>query len=450
MLVLIRLYPKGGLDELCKLIDSEKRNLYWEDIEPLYAIRLEGKEYVSILLDVKNIDEVQKIFVKNLMTMASVSTSKSMPIMSPIYFPMPEGHAEDLQRYLMFLRVNPEKYDDVYSKIANDLEYPQDIIVSYLSYSFGDDDMIVSMFARNRESALKFADEVIGNIDGVHAHDISKVVDRIPFLQSEKMEAHIDRFMYSVPAGQKGTMKNPDAYKKYTDEKAPMSVIIRLFAKSDMAKLWQDVETNIPKMESKNLLPLYASEQESKDYITVISEAVNFEVLKDMVVKDLPTLVDVRKTRTIPMMEPTYFLLPKNRPEKLERFLISLRVNPVDIQAVRAKIIDHPFPKNVFLTYLTYTLGEDDILLSILTETETSAQAFVKNVFDNMEGVKSYNISNQLKTKRLTSLEKWNQHQNLYLSSYDMQHMGDMENYDWADDFNTYAAMTGAFKHELD
>ena len=67
-----------------------------------------------------------------------------------------------------------------------------------------------------------------------------------------------------------------------------------------------------------------------------------------------------------------------------------------------------------------------------------------------MQGVKSYKMSNQLRTKRLTSVETWNKHQERFLSDYDDKHKDDFESYDWADDFNTYAAMTGAFTHELD
>ncbi|MDO9536798.1 MAG: hypothetical protein Q7J68_00580, partial [Thermoplasmata archaeon] len=117
MLVLIRLYPKGSLSDMCKMVESEKRNLYWDDVTPLYAIRQEGKEYLSIVLDVKNLDAIEKMFVKSLNAMATVRETRTIPIMSPIYFPLPEGHPKDLQRYLMYLRVEPGKYDSVYNKI---------------------------------------------------------------------------------------------------------------------------------------------------------------------------------------------------------------------------------------------------------------------------------------------------------------------------------------------
>ncbi len=450
MLVLIRLFPKGGLKELCSAIDVEKRDLYWKDVKPLYAIREEGKRYISIVLDVKNLDAIQNLFLKNLGTIASVSQTRTIPIMSPIYFPLPKDHPKDLVHYMVFLRVEPEKYDDVYNSII-DLKYPKNVILTYISYSFGDDDIIVSMLAEGRETAQKFANNKIGNIKGVNALDVSRVMRNIDMLPKDKLRAHKERLLYSAPAGQKGRIKNKAAYEKYLKQKTPMTVIVRLFAKKSLKKLWADIENNLEKFESKDLIPLYASQQEAKDYITVIFEASNFEVLKDVLVKNLPTLVEVRKTRTIPMLAPTYFLMPKDHPKNLERYLVTLRTDPSKTRSVRSKIIGATFPKASFLTYLTYSLGQDDILLSILTESHKSVQELTKSIFGNMDGVQSYEISNQLKTKRLTSKTNWRRHQRKFLSSFDKEYTKEYDlDYDWTDDFQEYAAMTGAFVHEFE
>ena len=450
MLVLIRLIPKGDLNELCASIESEKRNLYWEDIKPLYIIRQEGKDYLSVVLDIKKLDSIQKVFLKNLTTMTSVKDTKTIPIMSPIYFPLPEGHAQDLQRYQVYLRVEPEKYDDVYNSIKK-IDYPNDIIVTYAAYSFGDDDIILSMLAKDRETALNFANNKLGSISGVMALDTSQVIKSAYLLPPDKSLEHKNRFLYSSPAGVEGQLVNPAAYDAYLKENAPMTVIVRLYAKSSLEKLWDDIESNLPKFESEDLKPLYASQQEAKDYITVIFEANNFEILKEVLTTNLPTLVDVRKTRTIPMLEPTYFLLPKEHPKDLQRYLITLRVNPSMIQNVRSTIIGTKFPDNLFLTYLTFSLGDDDVLLSVLADSRNTVQTFVKNLFGNMGGVESYDISNQLKTKRLTSMEAWKEHQNKFLSSHDKEFKENLDDsYDWTNDFYEHAAITGAFVHEFD
>jgi len=450
MLVLIRLVPKGDLNELCGTIETEKRNLYWEDVKPLYLIKQEGKDYLSIVLDIKNLESIEKVFLKNLATMTSVKDTKTIPIMNPVYFPLPEGHAENLKRYQVYLRVSPEKYNDVYTSILK-MDYPEDIIVTYFAYSFGDDDIILSMLAKDRETALEFANNSFGSIEGVMALDTSHVIKSAYLLPPDKSQEHKARFLYSSPAGMDGHLANQVAYDNYLKESSPMTVIVRLFAKSSMEKLWEDIENHLPKFESDYLKALYASQQEAKDYITVIFEARNFEVLKDVLTTNLPTLIDVRKTRTIPMLEPTYFLLPKNHPKNLERYLVTLRVNPIKAQEIRSTIVREKFPDNVFATYLTFSLGDDDILMSVLSDSRDAVQALVKNLFGEMDGVESYDISNQLKTKRLTSLETWKKHQNKFLSSHDKEFKKDLDDsYDWTNDFYEHAAITGAFVREFD
>jgi DNA-binding Lrp family transcriptional regulator len=281
MLVLIRLYPKGELGQLWDTIEIEKRYLYWEGIIPLYAIQQEGKKYVSMVLDVKNLESVQNVFLKYFATMTSVSKTKTIPIMAPLYFPLPEGHPKELGRFQVYLRVSPDKYDDVYSSVIS-LDYPDDVMLTYISHSFGDDDIIISLLAVDEEAAKKFVKNHIEKINGVLALDISRVLKSLYLQPPDKSAEHRDRFLYSVPAGQTGELKNPIAYKKYRNERTQMTVIVRLFAKKTLDKLWVDIEENMPKAETRDLIPLYASQQEEKDYIIVIFEEEKLEVLKDV------------------------------------------------------------------------------------------------------------------------------------------------------------------------
>ena len=451
MLVLIRLYAKSGMDELWDTIELQKRNLYWKEIDPLYAIQQERKRYLSMILDVRDPKSLHRVFLNNLAAMTPIKKIMTIPLMAPIYFPLPKDHPTDFIRYQVFLRVSPEKYNEVYSKIIT-LNYPEYIIVTYLSHSFGDDDIIISLLARDRETAIDFVKNSIGTIDGVFAHDISRVVRSEYLLPPDKAQGHRARFLYSTPAGKKGRFLNPGAYERYAKEKVQMAVIVRLFAKKSLPKLWDDIEKHIPKFESKELVPLYASQQEEQDYISVIFEAANFEVLRDVLTKNLPTLVDVRKTRTVPILEPCYYLVPKKHPENLERYLITLHVEPSLFQQVRSKIVSYNYPDNVFLTYLGYVLLEDDdIMLSILADSRKTAQTFAKKIFGKMEGVHTYYISNQLKTRRLASKSRWKQHQGKYLSSYDKQHKKDYDSrFDWTDDYYEYAMISGAYHLDME
>ena len=450
MLVLVRLTPKGGIQNLCNAIESEKRNLYWEDVQPLYAIRQEGKNYISILLDVKNLSAVTKVFVKNVHTMAAVKDTRTIPIMSPLYFPLPEGHGKDLESYLIYLRVSPEHYTTAYERIIG-TRPAKGVCTRYLCYSFGDDDIIINVLAKDREAATNFVVKRLMRIPGVSSYDLSRVARTLPLLPPDRLQAHRKRFLWTKPAGEGGKLANKAEYGKYLKEKATMLVFVRLFAKKDIDPLWVDIETRIPTFETEALVPLYASQQEEKDYITVIFEASNFEVLKDVLVDNMATLKNVRKTRTVPLIEPTYFLLPKEHSSELYRFLFSLRIEPGSYQTARARIVGAELPPNFHFTYLSYSLGQDDLLLSVLADSRKAAQNFGRTVLDDIPGVESYDISNQLRTMRLTSKETWKRHQERFLSSHDRQHRREYDpRYDWTDDFKSYAAITGAFIDELE
>jgi len=127
-----------------------------------------------------------------------------------------------------------------------------------------------------------------------------------------------------------------------------------------------------------------------------------------------------------------YFLMPKDVPENLERYLISLKVNPSRYQEVYNKILRLQNHKDVCLTYLSYSLGKDDILMSILTENRKRAENFADKKLLSITGVLSYGVSNQLRTIRLTSEKKWRAYRNRHLSSFDKEHRDLMDKgYDW-------------------
>ncbi|MEM2870189.1 MAG: Lrp/AsnC ligand binding domain-containing protein [Thermoplasmata archaeon] len=450
MLLCLRLYPKGGLGELWKLIEAQKRNLFSEGVMPLFAQQMEGREYIGINMDVQRLELIQSVFLKNIGTMISVDRTKTIPLIHPVFFPMPRGHPRNLERYQVFLKVSPDKYDEV-KELLMSLDYPKDIVLTYLSFSFGDDDIILSFLARDRESITKFVNDRIRTIDGVEAFEIARVVKLLNLCPEDQLSAYNSRFLFSVPAGKKGRMRNPKAYAKYIAERSTSTVIVRLFPKKSLEELWKEIEREMPRLETKEVVPLYASQQEAKGWVAVIFETQNLEALGKCIISKLPRVLSINKTRTIPMVEPTYFLLPKKHPKNLKRYLVSIRTDPRHYQSIYSQLISYPYPPSTYLTYITYTLGDDDILLSILTDRYETAEELTKKVAVQIEGIKSYDLSSQVKTKRLTSRRRWEEHLSLFLSSYDKIHQRELDrNYQWPEDFYEHAALTGAFKHDLE
>jgi len=432
MLVMIRLFPKSGMKPLWAAIESEVRNLYSKDISPIYAIQIEGKRYITLGLDVKNLEAVNDVFMKNINTMASVRKTETVPVMMPTYFRVEEGIHYTLDRFVTFLRVEPEAYDSVYKEIQANPKSGQNYL-SYMSYSFGDDDIVISLFSEDREKADDFVKSKIGTLPGVLSYDFHRVVKYVPLMTKEHYHEHKDMFLYAKAGSKSMRLKNPGAYSRYLKERSPTVIIVRMWPKRSTSALWKEVEDTLGKSDSKKVIPLYVSQAEARPYMSVIFQACNFEVLKDFLVKQVSKMKNVKKTRTVPLLSPTYFMLPAGHPEDLHRFLVSLKVCPKDYQTVRSQIVSTALPENTYITYLSYSMGDDDLLFSMLAESRKAAQAFVDKNIGELKGVSRFDISKQVKTSLLATKPTWRKHQRKFLSDFDKEHIEEYDRkYDWA------------------
>ena len=101
---------------------------------------------------------------------------------------------------------------------------------------------------------------------------------------------------------------------------------------------------------------------------------------------------------------------------------------------VYKRFVSIDYPGNVFLSYISYSLGYDDILVSILAQNRDDAERFAEHCIENVLGIMSYNTSSLLRTLRLTSKKVWLSHRNKYLSSYDLAHSAELnKGYDWTE-----------------
>ncbi len=442
MLLGMRFFAKKGINKLWKAIETDIRNLYSPKVTPLYVIQEAGKEYLSIIFEIKGLEAFQDFLNSNPTIQTTTRKTRSIPLHLPYYFKLPEDHPSDLQRFTIFLRIDPAHYKTVHARIPN-MRPPKDIIMTFFSFSFGDDDLILSILARDEEAVRIFVHERIETIEGVLSTSISRVIRSQRLSSKSKLSLHKKTFLYEE-------RDMSSEREKYERERATMTVIMRLFAEKKLSDLWEAIEKNIRKFESTDFIPLYASQQEAKDYVTVVAEMRNFEGLNELFFQGLPSLINVRKSRTYPLIKPLYFLMPVEHPAKLERYLITIRVEPARYSDVYSKINTLVFPDNVFMTYISYSLGYDDIIMSILAENREAAESFAEKRIEPLRGVISYDVSNQLKTMRLTSRKKWLVHRNRHLSSYDKEYREDYDRrYDWIEDEDYLTGLTGPFIREL-
>ena len=404
MITLVKLYPKYGLQRMWKELENGRKNLYMDGVKPIFAFTVEGKGCICIMLDIKSLEAYQDEFLVKMNNIIALRKTETVPLMSPLFFPVREGVDYTLERYIANLEVAPEKYETVYNRIL-DTKFTNDTHARWMSFSLGKEDIILFMFSDDRESTNTFIHENIESIGGVKTLEIERIFDFMPILSTEAFRELKEPFMYSQPPGRNGTLVNPELHTHYIEENSPMISIVRLMPTGALKKLWTEIELDIERFSSNGIKPMYATHSEGKSHVSVIFELSNFEILKRFLVENVHTLKNVRQTRTVPLLESKYFPLPEGHPTDLERYLISIRADPKKLPEVRSKLETIGAPGILYQTFISYSLGEYDVFSSVLASSREAVQEYAQANFDNMDGIVFYNITSQQKVLPLASKE---------------------------------------------
>ena len=221
-----------------------------------------------------------------------------------------------------------------------------------------------------------------------------------------------------------------------------MMIILRVFPNQNLNDTWNRVIQNLAKITNKQCTPLYASQQEEKDFLSIIYDVKDIDAFADVLVKGVPTVANSAKTRTITLLKPVFFPAPKDRPRQLERYQVSLRVASGELENVFDHTIHLDYPDDLFPTYAAYSFGEDDILVSMLSVGRDALRKFVSEKIESQKGVLGASIARISMSKKLAPEEMW---KNYRRDKYLFEPSDGYEEYD----FTELAFLEGAFRREL-
>jgi hypothetical protein len=221
-----------------------------------------------------------------------------------------------------------------------------------------------------------------------------------------------------------------------------MMILLRVFPKIDLTDSWQRAMNNLDKISNEHCTPLYLSQQEEKDFMSIMYDVKDIDSFADILVKGIPAAANSEKTRTITLLKPVFFPAPKDRPTQLERYQVALRVASDDLVSVFNHTIHLDYPNDLFPTYAAYSFGEDDILVSMLSVSRDKIKAFVRDNIESQKGVLGVDIARINTSKRLAPAEMWKKYRE---SRYLFKPYNGFEDYD----FTELALLTGAFPKDL-
>ena len=220
-----------------------------------------------------------------------------------------------------------------------------------------------------------------------------------------------------------------------------MMIIVRLFPKDELGDSWDRILNNVGKISNKDCIPLYISQQEEREFISIMYDVKDVDAFADILLKQIPSTANTDKTRTITLLKPVFFPAPKDRPRLLQRYQVAIRVTSEDVQNVFNHTVHLDYPEDLFPTYAAYSFGEDDILLSMLSVSRDKIRTFVREKVESQEGVLGVDVARIDMSKRIAPTEMW---RNYRKSRYLFQ---PSEGYEEAD-FTELAFLEGAFVKE--
>jgi hypothetical protein len=205
---------------------------------------------------------------------------------------------------------------------------------------------------------------------------------------------------------------------------------------------WDDVLQNVEGLSNEHSTPLYLSQQEEKNFLTIIYDVQDADAFGDILVTRIPSMLKPEKTRTITLLKPVFFPAPKERPANLERYQVALRTRTNELENVFRHLLYLKYPTDVFPTYAAYSFGEDDILISMLSVGRHRIEEFVAQNVQSETGVAHVEVTRINMSKRLAPQGMWKDYRE---SRFLFKPTNHYEEYD----FTELAALSGAFVHEV-
>ena len=230
-----------------------------------------------------------------------------------------------------------------------------------------------------------------------------------------------------------------------------MMIIVRMFPKTDLNRVWNYVENVLAKESSEEVKPLYSSQVEGMMSVGVIFNVKNPDNISHFLTETLSDFDECHHTRTISLMKPMFFPIPKKKPDNMQRFVIRIYTHPKNYKTIYNYLLNYKYPFNMFPIYVSYSLGDEDIVMNIAADSRETVSNFLREKIRTMDGVDSSNFYPVVKSKRFAPLAD--------LIKVQQEHLADKAkkipssekdmHFDWVEDFEQYALLTGAFPGDI-
>lgn len=196
MMLIERLYTKDK-DVVWNGVIDRLKNRGTRTVQPLYVSELKGQEYLSIVFHTDVIDDCARFLVDNVAMCKNVEDTKTIMLLKPVFLPMPGDRPKDLERYSLYLQVQPKHYPAVYNEILHH-EFHVNCFPNYVAYAFGDYDILATFLVRDESYVKDYIKTHLKPLSGVQGCTINKI-RRTELLTSKATWREIQRSLLYIP-----------------------------------------------------------------------------------------------------------------------------------------------------------------------------------------------------------------------------------------------------------
>lgn len=231
-----------------------------------------------------------------------------------------------------------------------------------------------------------------------------------------------------------------------------MLLIVRLYIDGKPEEEWDCIVKHLKETTSKAIKPMYMSLIKDKGFISVIFKVNRLDPIVRFLGESIHKCENVLGTRTLTLIKPVFLPIPKDRPEALCRFTVALKVKIKDHHEIYNNLLNYKYDNDLFGSYVSYSLGEWDILISMLAKGREKILNFAYKHIISMPGVVDYEIRTISKSQHLSSEDEWRTLQKSLLHIPRWMSTEEMEKkylYDYDMKLPDYYALTCAMADEL-
>ncbi len=228
-------------------------------------------------------------------------------------------------------------------------------------------------------------------------------------------------------------------------------LIVRLKYKDDPDSVWKYLVKNLKGKETKKIKPLYLSKLTGKNYIGVIFDVEDIDQIVKFMVQQIGGCENIVDTQTLTLMKPVFLPIPKERPKNLCRFTIHIKVEPKSYHDVYNALLETRYEPDLFPTYIAYSLGDFDIVMSVLGQGMEKVETFVNEILNKIEGVTGSTIFPIERSEHLANTDTWRRLQKslLHIPPWVSKDLKKHYLYDYEMSTEDYCKLTGAMIDEL-